>query len=126
MNWFVVIAIVLVLFSMFFLKRLSWVSANQASALLKEGALVVDVRSRAEFSSSHLPGAINIPVEALGEGALRQIPDKNRPLLLHCLSGTRSAIARQALRQMGYVNVFNLGSYRRAETVVKAGRVMPN
>ncbi len=126
MNWLIITAIVLVLVGLSLLKRVSWVSPQKASLLLREGALIVDVRSRAEFSSSHLPGALNIPVEDLDKGAVRQIPDKNRPLLLHCLSGTRSGLAKQALRQMGYLHVFNLGSYHRAEKVMKEARPTPN
>jgi len=46
------------------------------------------------------------------------VPDKSRALLLHCLSGGRSAIAKRQLRNMGYANAFNLGSLSRARRLV--------
>ncbi len=102
------------------LKRLSFVSSERSRQFLQEGALVVDVRNPGEFNSGHLPAAINIPLGDLSTEAPRRFPDKNRVLLLHCLSGGRSAIAKGQLKRMGYRNVFNLGSYRRAEQIVRA------
>jgi rhodanese-related sulfurtransferase len=46
------------------------------------------------------------------------VPDKNQELMLHCLSGMRSGVARRQLRAMGYTRVFNLGSYHRARKIV--------
>jgi len=43
-------------------------------------------------------------------------------LLLHCLSGGRSGIARGQLRSLGYPNAFNLGSFARAEKIVRSAR----
>jgi len=50
------------------------------------------------------------------------VPDKNQVLLLHCLSGTRSGIAKRQLKSMGYQNVFNLGSYGRAGKILGDAR----
>jgi phage shock protein E len=102
------------------LKRISLVSAARAHECLKQGALVIDVRSQGEFRERHLPAALNLPLGQLREGILRHAPDKGQPLLLHCLSGTRSGIAKAQLKRMGYRNVFNLGSYGRAEKTVGA------
>lgn len=79
----------------------------------------MDVRNPSEFSSGHVPGAMNVPLGNLSNEAPRRFRDKNQLLLLHCLSGTRSGIARGQLKTMGYNNVFNLGSYRRAEQIVR-------
>ena len=54
-------------------------------------------------------------VVSLAPGELK---DKSRVLLLHCLSGGRSGIAKRQLKGMGYTNVFNLGSYGRAKQIV--------
>jgi phage shock protein E len=102
------------------LKRLSFISAERARAFLKLGALVVDVRNPGEFDSGHLPGAVNIPLGDLSRDLPRRVPDKSKILLLHCLSGARSGIARQQLRKLGYAQAYNLGSYRRAEAIVRA------
>jgi phage shock protein E len=100
------------------LKRLSLVTPATAREWLKKGALVIDVRSEGEFQERHLPGAINIPLNRLGEEIARHAPNKEQPLLLHCLSGTRSGMGASALKKMGYQNVFNLGSYGRAEKIL--------
>ena len=89
---------------------------------LAAGALVIDVRSPEEFRSGHVPGAINIPLGELRESLPGRVTDKNQVLLLHCLSGGRSGIARRQLRSLGYPNVFNLGSYARAERVVRSAQ----
>jgi rhodanese-related sulfurtransferase len=48
----------------------------------------------------------------------RVAPNKEQPLLLHCLSGTRSAAGEDTLKRMGYQNVLNLGSYGRAQKIL--------
>jgi phage shock protein E len=102
------------------LKRLSLVTPAAAREWLNQGALVIDVRSEGEFQERHLPGAINLPLGRLGDEIARRAPDKERALLLHCLSGTRSGMAKARLKQLGYRHVFNLGSYGRAEKIIGA------
>jgi phage shock protein E len=89
-------------------------------AYLKDGALVIDVRSSAEFSSGHLPNAINLPLEEIETALPRRVKDKNKVLLLHCQSGMRSGVAKSRLTGLGYANTFNLGSYARAARIVTA------
>ncbi len=122
MNWLPLVIVLVVLLGFFVLKRASFVSAETARQRLRSGALVIDVRSPGEYNSGHLPGALNIPLGELGAGIARQVADKNQVLLLHCLSGGRSAIARHQLQQMGYSHVFNLGSYGRAARIVSGAR----
>jgi phage shock protein E len=119
MNWLLVLAIAAVLIGLFAWGRSSFVPADKARQLLRQGALVVDVRSPDEFNSGHLPGAVNIPLASVATDVPLRVPDKSQALLLHCLSGTRSGIAAQRLKGMGYLNVFNLGSYSRAEKIVR-------
>jgi phage shock protein E len=85
---------------------------------LKNGALVIDVRTPGEFGSGHLPNAINLPVEGIEFTLPAQVNDKNKVLLLHCQSGMRSGMARKKLIAIGYTNAFNLGSYSRAAQIV--------
>jgi phage shock protein E len=100
------------------LKRISLVAPNMARACLNQGAKVIDVRTEAEYQEGHVSGALNIPLDRLREEIPRQAPDKHQPLLLHCLSGGRSALGKRMLKHLGYTNVFNLGSYRRAQRIV--------
>jgi phage shock protein E len=99
------------------LKRLAFISAEAARKHLARGAWVIDVRSPEEFRGGHLPMAVNIPLGELRESLPRLVKDKGRVLLLHCLSGGRSGIAKQQLKSWGYTNVFNLGSLARARKI---------
>jgi phage shock protein E len=114
--------IVIVVVSVYLIwKRANQISAKRAVAYLKEGALLIDVRSPAEFSSGHLPNAINLPVENIEAALLSRVKDKSQVLLLHCQSGMRSSAAKTKLARLGYGNAFNLGSYARAAGIVSAG-----
>lgn len=96
------------------LKKLGLVSPALARQWIEEGAVIVDVRTREEFTSGHVDGALNLPLSSLGTDIENSVTDKNRPILVHCLSGGRSAIARRILQARGYTRVHNLGSLRRA------------
>lgn len=115
-----VLIVVAVVAVVFLLKRLGQITPAQAKALLQQGAVVIDVRSPAEFARDHLRRAVNIPVGELAERIGREAPDKSRPVLLHCLSGARSGMGARALRNLGYTNVHNLGSLGRARRLVEA------
>jgi phage shock protein E len=117
MSWNSILIVGLILIMFIGLKRLGLVSVKVARMYLKQGALVVDVRSAAEFKAGHLPEAVNIPLDELAASLPRSLADKKQVLLLHCLSGTRSGIARRMLKGMGYQNVFNLGSLARARKI---------
>ncbi len=69
-------------------------------------ATVLDVRGRSEWEAGHLPGVHNIPVGYLAD-RLGEIP-RDRPVVVHCQSGARSAIAASLLRARGFTNVVNL------------------
>ncbi len=100
------------------LKRVTQVSPATAREWLDKGALVIDVRSEGEFQERHLPGTINIPLNRLGDEITQRATNKEQPLLLHCLSGTRSTLGTSTLKKLGYHHVFNLGSYGRAQKVL--------
>jgi phage shock protein E len=119
MNWTPLLLFGAVVATFLLLKRLSLVSASRARELLKQGALIVDVRSPGEFQSGHIPQALNIPLGELHDELPRRVKDKQQPLLLHCLSGGRSGIARHQAKSLGYSNVFNLGSLSRAQKIAQ-------
>lgn len=118
MDWKFIGILIALLVILVIWKRLSLVSADAARQHLREGAVVVDVRSAAEFADGHLPSARNIPLDELARNLSERLPDKNQVVLLHCLSGTRSGIAERRLKQAGYTRVFNLGSLTRASEIV--------
>ena len=118
MDWKMLAIVVLVIVAIIVFKRMSFVPAAAARQHLQQGAMIVDVRSPGEFRAGHLRNAVNIPLDELQDELPRRVADRNQVLLLHCLSGTRSGIARRQLLGMGYSNVFNLGSYQRAKQIV--------
>jgi rhodanese-related sulfurtransferase len=65
---------------------------------------VVDVRSGGEFESAHIPGAYNVPIDALGEHQ-RDLVELGEPVVLVCQSGTRACRAESALLDAGMDNV---------------------
>jgi hydroxyacylglutathione hydrolase len=82
-------------------------TAAQLAAGLAAGAVtVVDVRGRSEWEAGHLPGVPNVPLGYLTDRLATLARD--RPLVVHCQSGTRSAIAASVLRAHGVTNVVNL------------------
>lgn len=78
--------------------------------LVKQGAVILDVRSKGEYAGGHVKGSINIPVDQLGEN-LSQFKDKNKHIITCCASGMRSASAKSILKSNGYTNVYNGGSW---------------
>jgi len=119
MNWKVILFVAAVAVVVFMLKRAGQLSAKDAVRYFKNGALVIDVRSPGEFNSGHLAVAINIPLDEIETVLPKRARDKGQVFLLHCQSGMRSGMAQQKLKGLGYLNAFNLGSYGRAESILK-------
>lgn len=80
---------------------------SNARERVANGALLLDVRTPAEFSERHIPGAVNVPVQELG-ARLRELGPKHRPIVVYCRSGARSAAATQLMRRAGY-DVLDIG-----------------
>ena len=118
MNWIAICIILAIFLAFFLLKRTGQISAKEALAHLKSGALVIDVRTPSEFNSGHLPSAINLPLDQIETALPRKVRDKSQVLLLHCQSGMRSGVAKKKLNTLGYSNAYNLGSYGRAAEIV--------
>jgi rhodanese-related sulfurtransferase len=69
------------------------------------GALIVDVRTAAEFAALHLPGSVLIPLDALEPGKVRELMVGKSACLLMCQSGGRASRAAEKLRAAGLDNV---------------------
>jgi rhodanese-related sulfurtransferase len=78
--------------------------------LIKEGAVILDVRTKAEYDGGHIKGSVNIPVDQLPNN-LNKWKDKNKPIITCCASGMRSASAKMLLKSRGYLNVYNGGGW---------------
>lgn len=79
--------------------------------LIDNGALLVDVRTPAEFAAGHLEGAINISHEQTLARIAEYGSDKSRSIVVYCRSGNRSGIAEGLLVGHGFTNVHNGGGY---------------
>ena len=84
-------------------------STNYAE-LVKQGAIIVDVRSKGEYSGGHVNGSINIPLDTLSSN-LGKLKDKNKAIITCCASGMRSASAKGILKSKGYASVYNGGGW---------------
>lgn len=74
---------------------------SSAKDLVPAGGVVLDVRTREEFASGHVEGALNIPVQEL-VARIDELGAPGRHVVVYCRSGGRSATAAQILRRAGY------------------------
>ncbi len=91
------------------------VTPAQATMLInRDDALVVDVREPPEYGGGHVLGARNVPlarVEAAGADLAKR---KDKPVIVYCETGNRSASAAAMLRKHGFTRVFNLSGGMKA------------
>lgn len=90
------------------LKKLFGGTSVDFKTLVKEGAMIIDVRSPAEFNGGHVKGAVNIPLQAI-QSSFNKIP-KNKVIITCCASGMRSGSAKSLLKAAGYT-VHNGGGW---------------
>ena len=75
----------------------------------EEEVKVVDVRTKEEYESGHIPGAILIPNETISENLPQELPDLKEKIVVYCRSGRRSDEAAKKLADLGYENIFDMG-----------------
>ena len=80
-------------------------------AKIKAGALVVDVRTPAEFAAGAYPGATNIPLAEI-EQRLADFGDHKRGIVVYCRSGNRSGQAKVILEKNGFSDITNGGVFK--------------
>jgi phage shock protein E len=118
MTWLPFLVVLVLAVGYMAMKRSSQISSKTATEYLKNGAMVIDVRSVNEFESGHIMQAQNLPLDRIEMSALSVVRDRNKVLLLHCSTGVRSNMAKKKLEGLGFKNVFNLGSYERAAKII--------
>jgi molybdopterin/thiamine biosynthesis adenylyltransferase/rhodanese-related sulfurtransferase len=86
------------------------VDAAAASQLLEsnEAPALVDIREQSEWDEGHIPGAVHIPRGNLESRIENAVPDRERPVILYCASGSRSAFGAKTLEELGYEHVSSL------------------
>ena len=86
------------------------IDSNQAKEIFsKEGNyLILDVRTKQEYESGHIPNAINIPAETISDRP-SELTDLNQEIYIYCRSGNRSKQAADKLVKLGYTNIIEFG-----------------
>jgi phage shock protein E len=77
--------------------------------LMQEGAVIIDVRSKGEYSNGHIKGSKNFPLDSLNNH-IKEL-DKSKPVITCCASGVRSGAAKGLLKSKGFTNVHNGGAW---------------
>ena len=87
------------------------ISMDEAKTLMEkeEGYILLDVRTKGEYESGYIPGAINIPLSNIDEKIISFLPDKSQMILVYCRSGNRSREASDKLSKLGYTNILEIG-----------------
>lgn len=87
------------------------ITAQEAKARMEKNpqAIVLDVRTEAEYKGGHIKGAVLLPLDRLEAEALAVLPDKEAEILIYCRSGRRSADAGEILGALGYKNIADFG-----------------
>lgn len=87
------------------------ISATDAREKIEDGAILIDVRTLEEYRDYHIEGAVLLTIDDITSTSISKIAeDKETVLIVYCASGNRSARAVKILNDLGYNNVYDLGS----------------
>ena len=87
--------------------------------LVSKGAVIVDVRSKREYAGGHIDGSLNITVNSLN-AHLTKLKELNKPIIMCCATGTRSAFAQSILKSKGFMEVYNGGNWYNLDRKIKS------
>lgn len=94
-----------------FIKNLfSGSSTEEIQSLIKNKALLVDVRTPQEYADGHVEGSVNIPLNTI-ESQLPKFKNHDS-IVVFCRSGNRSSQAKSLLEKNGFTNVVNGGTWK--------------
>lgn len=87
------------------------ITAQEAKQIMdtQTGYVILDTRTKEEFDTGHIPGAIQISHDEVLEKAESVLVDKNQLILVYCRSGRRSKLAAEDLLKLGYTNIKEFG-----------------
>ena len=87
----------------------SFLPVDEAKAMIREGAVLLDVRTPEEYAQGHIPGAINRPLDDFHNAD----EFKDKTMILYCRSGMRSGMVKKRFEKQGISEVYNLGGINR-------------
>lgn len=101
-----------------FLKK--WLGGNRQEVMemLTKGAVVLDVRTAAEYRSGHVPGSVHIPLDQIG-GAMERLRKMQKPIVACCATGRRSGVATDMIRRAGMACI-NGGAWTSVQQCLRA------
>ena len=87
------------------------IAMNEAVELIESETnyIILDVRRSDEYAAGHIPNAINVPNESIGDEEITELPDKDQLIFVYCRSGNRSKQASEKLVKLGYTNIVEFG-----------------
>ncbi len=100
------------------IKNMLGLEKTDYAQLLKDGAVILDVRSKGEYAGGHIKGSVNITLDSL-QNNLNKLRDKDKTIITCCASGIRSASAKSILKANGYTNVHNGGGWQSLNSKLK-------
>ncbi|WP_300669382.1 rhodanese-like domain-containing protein [Soonwooa sp.] len=101
-----------------FLKKiLGFEDSKKLVEVIKNGAVLIDVRSKGEFASGSIKNAVNIPLNEIQNQKNKLKNQEN--IVVFCRSGIRSKQAQSILKQAGFEKVFNGGSLQNMKNLTK-------
>ena len=95
--------------------------SSKLNDALRNHALIIDVRTAAEYDRGHIPEALNIPVDRINV-SIQRIKGYNKPVILCCNSGARSSTALQILKANGLKEVYNGRNWENVMRLIKKFR----
>ena len=92
-------------------KSYTQISMDEAVKMMEtnDDYIIVDVRTPEEYAGGHIPKAINIPNETIGDNEPAALADKKQIIMIYCRSGNRSKQVAKKLFNMGYENIYEFG-----------------
>ena len=91
-------------------------STDSLKTLINNGAYLVDLRTKEEFSQGHIEGSVNIPLAELGK-SLDKFKGHDH-IVLVCFSGNRSGFAKDILEKKGFKNTINAGAWEELNNIL--------
>ena len=87
------------------------ITPDEAQVLMQQEQdyLILDVRSPEEYAQGHIPHAINIPMDRIGEEPPKELPDRDQTIFVYCVKGIQSMNVANRLAHMGYKNIIEMG-----------------
>ena len=86
------------------------ITCADVNGLVSEGAIVIDVRTPDEYNTDHIENAINIDSSQIKYAIKGKVSDLETKIIVYCQSGRRSAESAKILTELGYKNVYDMGS----------------